>query len=250
MKGIAKIIWSSVGIAIMAGLMTAAVVWGYHSRPSDKPCAGIEYIIEDRAERMYLTEKELTGMLDAQDLYPVGKELNKVALQRIENAILHHPMVRTAECYLTPKHIVRVHLTQRVPVVRVQTAVDTYLIDRDRKVMPIRSSVRDHVLVATGNVGVQIAGGQIADFAEWTADEPYWRERIHHLYVQTPKMIYLYLKDEKGVKEERIVLGSLKEYEKKLKKLKTFYLNSPQEVKDKHYTELDLRYEGQVIGRY
>jgi cell division protein FtsQ len=141
-------------------------------------------------------------------------------------------------------------LTQRVPVVRVQTAVDTYLIDRDRKVMPIRSSVRDHVLVATGNVGVQIAGGQIADFAEWTADEPYWRERIHHLYVQTPKMIYLYLKDEKGMKEERIVLGSLKEYEKKLKKLKTFYLNSPQEVKDKHYTELDLRYEGQVIGRY
>ena len=247
MKDIGRIIWSCVGITVMAGLMAAAVVWGYISRPTDKPCDGIEYIIEDRAERMYLTESELTSMLKSQEIYPVGKQLNAVALHRIEKAVLQHPMVRTAECYLTPKHIVKVRLTQRVPVLRVRTPYETFLIDTDRKVMQARSSVRDEVLLATGNIGVQIASGQLADFASWLAEQPYWQERIHHLYVQTPVMVYLYPRESQ---QPRVVMGAMRGYERKLKKLRTFYQNIPQEVKEKNYTEMDVRFDGQVIGRY
>ena len=50
-------------IAVMAGLMAAAIAWGYISRPAEEPCAALEYIIEDRAERMYLSESELTALL-------------------------------------------------------------------------------------------------------------------------------------------------------------------------------------------
>ncbi len=244
---VGRIIWSCVGIAVMAGLMAAAIAWGYISRPAEEPCAALEYIIEDRAERMYLSESELTALLVGQDIYPVGKNLNTVALHRIENAIQHHPMVRKAECYLTPRHIVRVRLTQRVPLLRVQTPVDTYLIDTDRKVMQARNSVRDEVPLVTGNVGVQMASGQLADFAEWLQDEPYWQERIHHLYVQTPIMVYIYMR---GENQPRAVLGAMRGHAQKLKKLKTFYRNCPEEVKAKNYTELDLRFRGQVIGRY
>ena len=38
-------------------------------------------------------------------------------------------------------------------------------------------------------------------------------------------------------------------FERKLKKLRTFYENSPEEIKAKSYTELDIRFKGQVIGR-
>ena len=61
-------------------------------------------------------------------------------------------------------------------------------------------------------------------------------------------MIYLYLKDE-GTKA-RIVMGNMRDYERQMKKLKWFLTNTPQEIKDKPYTELDLRYKGQVVGRY
>ncbi|MBR6304198.1 MAG: hypothetical protein IKR37_01045 [Paludibacteraceae bacterium] len=247
MTSIGRIIWSSVGIAIMTGLMIAAVVWGYMSRPTDNPCAGVEYAIEDRAERLYLTENELSSLLEKQDLYPVGRKLSAVALHRIENAILRHPMVRTAECYLTPKHIVRIRLTQRVPLLRVQTPLDTYLIDSDRKVMQARSSVRDEVPLVTGNVGVQMASGPMADFAEWLQKESYWQERIRHLYVQNPVMVYIYMRNPN---QPRVVMGSMRDYERKLKKLRTFYQNIPAEVKEKNYTELDVRFRGQVIGRY
>ena len=251
MKSVARIIWSCVGIAIALTLMVLAVVYGYRSRPTDAPCKAIEYIIEDSAERMYLTESELSSLLQSEDIYPVGRTLNTVSLHRIERAIARHPMVRTAECYLTPRHVVKVRLTQRVPVLRVQTAMDNYFIDTDRKVMQARAGIRDRVLVATGTIGVQIASGALTDFAFWLQDEEYWFDRIHHIQVASPQMMYLYLKDENGkMRDERIILGPMKGYEQKLNKLRVFLQNSAPEIQQKHYTELDLRFKGQVVGRY
>ena len=241
-----RIIWSCVGILVMGAMLVGAVVWGYLSKPAEAECRGITYIFEDRAERMYLSENELTAMLQAENIYPVGKNVNQVSLHRIERTIGRHPMVRTAECYMTARHEVRVRLTQRIPVLRVQTAIESFLIDSDRKVMQARSSVKDELLIARGAVGVQLASGKLADFAVWMAENEYWQDRIDYIYVQSVQMIYLYLKQ----RDERIVMGNLKDFEKKINKLRLFLLNSGEATKDKHYQELDLRYKGQVIGRY
>lgn len=248
MSRIAYIVWSSIGIAIMAGLMVAAVVWGYQSRPTDMPCAALEYIITDSDERMYLSETELTALLQQEDIYPVGRKLNLVSLHRIENAILRHPMVRTAECYLTPRHVVRVRITQRVPVLHVRTALDNYFIDSDRKVMPFRNAIRDQVLLVTGTIGVQTAAGTMTDFAYWLQKDDYWRERIHHLELQSPQWVNLYYIDNGEV--DKAVLGTMRNYENKLRKFRTFLQNRPSDIREKNYTEYDLRFKGQVIGRY
>ena len=241
-----RIIWSSIGIVVMGAMMVSAVVWGYVSQPNEAECRGITYIIEDRAERMYLSENELTAMLQAEEIYPVGRNINQVSLHRIERTIGKHPMVRTAECYMTARHEVRVRLTQRVPILRVQTAIESFLIDSDRKVMQARSSVKDELITARGMIGVQLASGKLADFAVWMAENEYWQDRIDYIYVQSVQMIYLYLKQ----RDERIVLGNMRDFEKKMNKLRLFLLNSGEATKDKKYQELDLRYKGQVIGRY
>lgn len=230
----------------MAALLITAVVMGIRMRPSEQPCRTITYIIEDQNERLYLTPNELNQVLEAEHIYPVGRTLDRGLIHRIEQVILHHPMVRTAECYVTPRYEVRVRLTQRVPLLRVQMPADIYFIDTDRKVMPVRTAVTDKVLVATGAVGPQFAAHQLADFALWLQDNKYWHERVHHVHVQSPQMVYVYMK---GENQPRAVLGNMTRYEQKLTKLRTFLENSPEEVQAKHYTELDLRFRGQVIGR-
>ena len=124
---------------------------------------------------------------------------------------------------------------------------DTYFVDTDRKIMPVRASVRDSVLQVTGAVGVQMASGVLGDFAEWLQDNRYWHQRIHHVQVKNPQMVYVYLN---GAMTNRAVLGPMNRYAQKLEKLRTFLENCPPEaMADKHYTELDLRFRGQVIGR-
>ena len=239
------IIWKSIGVGIMTTILVAAVVWGYKMRPMDLPCVSIHYIIEDRAERLYLSDKELDALLKANDIYPVGKALNILSLHRIETTVLHHPMVRTAECYLTSQNEVKVRLTQRIPLLRVQTPIDTFLIDTDRRVMVAKPIVRDSVLVVTGNVGASMATTSLADFAEWLQTDDYWPKRIHHLRVQTPHMFYLYCHGN----VPRVVMGDLNGYEHKLCKLRNFLEYGQEATKDKNYYELDIRYHGQVIGR-
>ena len=46
-----------------------------------------------------------------------------------------------------------------------------------------------------------------------------------------------------------VVLGNLIGFDRKLNKLRTFLENGAEETAGKHYTELDIRFHGQVIGR-
>ena len=147
---------------------------------------------------------------------------------------------------MTPRNEMKVRLSQRVPLLRVQTPMETYFIDTDRRVMQARASVQEKVLTVTGNVGVQMASKSLADFAIWLQEEDYWRGRIHHLYIQNPQMVYLYLQKEN---QPRVVLGQMRGYEEKLSKLRTFLEQGEDVLKEKNYTELDVRYRGQVVAR-
>lgn len=242
----ARIIWTGVGVSLTVVILLTATVWGYRMRPADEPCRSLTYIIEDIDERQYVTPGDLNAILMANELYPIGRPLDAMTLHRIETTIAHHPMVRTAECYMTPQNDMRVRLTQRVPLLRVNVPGDAYIIDTDRRVMQARAVVRDSVLLVTGAVGVQMASGSLADFAQWLQDEPYWRQRIRYVYVASPQMIYLYIRGEKAT---RVVMGNLRNYESKLAKLRTFLENSEEATRDKEYYEYDVRFRGQVIGR-
>ena len=242
----ARIIWTGVGVSLTVVILLKATVWGYRMRSADEPCRSLTYIIEDIDERQYVTPGDLNAILMANELYPIGRPLDAMTLHRIETTIAHHPMVRTAECYMTPQNDMRVRLTQRVPLLRVNVPGDAYIIDTDRRVMQARAVVRDSVMLVTGAVGVQMASGPLADFAQWLQDEPYWRQRIRYVYVASPQMIYLYIRGEKAT---RIVMGNLRNYESKLAKLRTFLENSEEATRDKEYYEYDVRFRGQVIGR-
>ena len=87
----------------MALMLIGAMVAGYELTSTAAPCISLRYTIEDADERMYLTEGELNALLRAEGIYPVGQMMNTVSLHRIERSIGHHPMVRTAECYITPR---------------------------------------------------------------------------------------------------------------------------------------------------
>ncbi len=231
--------------AIAVGLLIAGVCCG-RAGHSDTVCAVLRYDITDADERMYLSDRELNEMLRSQDAYPIGKPLSEVSLQRIEDVVRTNPMVRSAQCYTTPQGEVYVRLTQRKPLLKVITANDSYIVDTDRKRMPIRESIKDTMLVVSGRVGLQMATGSIADFAEWLQDNAYWRKRIKYMEVRTPHYVRLL---PVSPAEPVIILGDLAGYENKLRKLRTFYEGGGQMVREKQYKELDLRFEGQVVGR-
>ncbi len=242
--------WNGKKIAIwlMAIIVVAYLVgmgiWSSR-RANMQLCPGMEITITDMEARQYVTAEELALMLQGKGLYPANKTISSISTQAIETAVLAHPMVRKAECYMTQAGTVCVRLNQRIPILRVLSGDDSYFVDIDRTRMPIQESVTTPVLVVEGSVGERLARSELADLAMWIYDNPYWQEKIQSVYVVNPKMVYLIQKPDGA----HIILGEVNGFKRKLAKLRTLYDKGFDQIGWQTYREIDLRYTGQVIGR-
>jgi len=207
-------------------------------------CTGLTICIRDSAQREYVSTGELTQLLRNAGLYPVGRELDQINLQAMEQTIGAHSMVRRVDCFTTSKGMVRINLTQRIPLYRVQSSDGEYIVDTDHRKMPARECIRTPMLRATRHIGERMAREELAELVEWIYKRRYWRERITRIHVAGPKMVHLYLRDYPGV----VILGDLDGYTHKLDKLNTF-LHEQKKQELPAYKEIDIRYHGQVIGR-
>lgn len=242
MKEIVKYCLIGLCAVLAVAYLVVGVVLSRRQMPLPN-CSQVVVCIRDSVQRSYLKPEEIHRVLHNNQLYPVGKNLQRVETQRIEDQILKHDLVRTCECYEIQNGRICVELTQRVPLLRVVTAGETYFVDTDRKLMPVHPDVRAAVLPATGNVSRRMAREQLSDFAEWLQQDAFWRKRISRVHVQGPHSILL----KQTNNEAEIILGDWNDYAQKLNKLRLWYERSAV-IEKPTYQQLDIRFRGQVIG--
>ena len=81
-----------------------------------------------------------------------------------------------------------------------------------------------------------------AKVTEWLNNQSFWNEKIVRIDLPIPGRMVLYERD----KKLRIEVGTYADYARNLKKLRTFYRSGLDETQ---YSEIDLRFRGQIIGR-
>lgn len=239
-----KTIVLSVSAIVVMTTMFVVALWASH-QPAQVPCAWLRIEVTDSLDRRFVVSNELRQLLYRNGLLPEGKRMEDISCQAIEECILQHDMVRTAECFKSSRGGVRVRITQREPVMYVVTNEGNYYVDSDRKIMPVRKTIQVEVPVFKGAVGKRAATDEYFDFAIWLTENRYWNTKISHVQVHNPKYLVLAQEDGKG----KIILGELSKYEKKMARLQKLYTKGFDQIGYQDYREYDLRYEGQVIGR-
>ena len=239
-----KTIIALVSAVVVVSAMSVAALWASH-RPDPSPCAWLRVEVADSLDRRFVESDELRRLIAREGLLPEGQPMDEISCQAIEDCLLKHDMVRTAECFKTYHGGVRVCVTQRVPALYVMSSEGAYYVDSDRKIMPVRRTIEVDVPTFKGAVGKRAATEEYFDFAKWISSDRYWQARIQHVQVVHPKHLVLHQEDGMG----NIILGDLSQYEQKLDKLQKVYTKEADYMNDKNYREFDLRYKGQVIGR-
>lgn len=240
-----KTIFASVSAVVVVIAMFGIAIWVSHL-PKEMACERMEIQISDSAKHAFVSVDELYRTLNRNGLSPVGKKIDDISCQKIEDCLLQHDMIRTAQCFIHNDGTVRVRVTQRVPLLYVVGAEGAYYVDTDRKIMPTRSTIKVDVPMFRGAVSPRAATEEYYDFVCWLKDDHYWSTRIARVHVRTPKDIVLVQNEVEGT----IVLGELEGYEQKLSKLRKLYVSGFDVIGYKPYKEYDLRFEGQVVGRY
>lgn len=230
-------------LCLALGYLLLSILY-FKERREEPTCKHLQIEISDKKERRFVNEEELRGFILRSGLNPENNPLSEKRCQQIEEQALQHPMVRTATCFATPGGDVRLQVTQRIPRLRVLGS-ENYFVDTDRRIMQVRTTTASDVPILTGRVSQRMAQEELFDFVEWLEDDAFWSAQVAQINILGPNQIELIPRVGSGV----ILLGSLQEYEKKLKKLKLLYQEGFAKIGWKEYKEIDLRFKGQIVCR-
>jgi cell division protein FtsQ len=187
---------------------------------------------------------EIQQLLQSKSLYPKDKPVKDINTNLIEQCVASFNPVRTAQCYKTNNGDVHIRITLRQPLVRVVSETDSYFIDSDRKRMEIRASVKQDIPVLTGRVSEKTAAAEMTDFILWLQKDKFWGERLGSISVNNKQQVIIHQPNG----QPSIVIGLLSDYKRKLKRART-YMENAETMSLPAYKEIDVQFEGQVIGR-
>lgn len=237
-----KILLSIVLLAIAAYLMAAITV--FNRKPATQVCNDIRLVIKDSVYAGFITKKEVSNLLKKKGLSPLNQPLEQVHTQAIEQALSQHPLIDRVECYKTPGGNVNIEVYQRIPILRIMSSNgDNYYLDNKGTIMPSAARCVAHRAVATGKIEKTFALKHLYKFGVFLQKNPFWDAQIEQIHVLDSENVELVPR----VGNHLIYLGSLDNFENKLKRLKVFYEKALNQVGWNKYSRINVEFDNQII---
>ena len=230
---------------LVVGYLVFAVFYFGGSR-HDRVCTGFEVVVRDSLRLQFVQARDLVRIVQEVELYPVGKTFEEINTLAIRDAILSNQLVKSAEVFTTPRGVIVANVTQREPVLRVVS--DTYgsfYVDSDGEIMPVSPGFAVHVPLATGAISEEFATGYLFDFALFLSRNPHWDAWFDQIVVERNQRVVLIPR----IGDFRVVMGNLRNYATKLDNFSLFVERGLNVFGWNVYSEIDLSFENQVVGR-
>jgi len=207
-------------------------------------CSNIDVVFFDSTKNKLLDKQEIIETMQDAEGILIGKEISKINLANLEDALNNQASVRHAEVYKTINGDIKVEIKQRIPILRIFTDSLSYYIDEYGIVMPLPNKYRPRVLPANGFIKQR--SKMIADLyelAKFIYKNEFWKSQIQQIFVEKDGDIILIPR----VGSQHIILGSINNLEKKFMKLMALY-EYGFKIKDwNQYTDINLKYKNQVV---
>lgn len=183
-------------------------------------------------------------MLRKEKLDPVGRDLDEVRTDRLEEVLSAHPLIDRVECYKTPSGKVCTEVSQRIPIMRVMSSRgNNYYLDNKGTIMPPGAKCVAHVPLATGHIEKSFAMEKLYKFGVFLQQNPFWDAQIEQIYICADQTVELVPR----VGDHLIYLGELKDYDRKLDRLKEFYQKALNKVGWNKYSRINVEFDNQII---
>ena len=214
--------------------------------PEEK-CADVILVVEDNPNARFIDKKGVEALLKEGNLYPKGEKMVDIDTRQIEDIISQNPFIENVECYKTPDCKLSLHVVQRTPVMFIMPDNgDSYFIDAKGSVIPA-ANYPVNMPVATGNISKEYAAKQLADFACFLRGDKFWNQQVEQVNVIVDRNNKRVVEIVPRVGNHIVYLGAIKGYQKKLKRLRTFYEKAMKEVGWNKYKRINLEFDNQII---
>ncbi|NOY95314.1 MAG: hypothetical protein GXO81_02840 [Chlorobi bacterium] len=237
------------GWLLLGGFLAATLAFS-SIQTKDVKCEDIK-VFFDGEQVICLDKSEIVSLVKKADRKLLGKNLNRVNAELIEQAVEKHSTIENAEVYKmvakngnSYKGILAVRIKYRTPVLRIITGNKSYFLDKDGKQIPVSTNYSANVLAVTGKIRGKFAKDKILPFILYIRDDEFWNAQIEQIHVNAEDDIIL----TPLVGAHLIEFGSVDNYQEKFRNLKAFYEKVLVNNNWNKYNRINLAYKNQVIG--
>lgn len=170
------------------------------------------------------------------------QQKDMVALNKVEQQFLDHPVVKSAELFTVPEGKLHIEIEERLPIVRIQ-ADNSFYLDEVGKVMPLSDRFTAKVPLFYGELKEENMQALVQLISKLSSDAFLAAEVIDFQWQNSAFVL--------GIRSYpfEVVWGEDNAFEHKVEKLKRFCAFTL-ENKDKKFNRINLTYDKQVVARH
>ena len=219
-------------------------------------CNQIEIAILDSSINRFVSREEIGELIREDGITLKESKLKHINLHNLELLLNNRTAIKKSTVSYTGRGVLKVSITQRRPVLRLETANGGFYMDETAYVFPLVRAFTSDVPVVTGDIPLNIIQGyrgKIRENKEWVRDILKIGLYIHGNEIWDAQIEQIFV-DEKGnlhmtprVGQHDIMFGKPEDIDNKFAKLLSFYKNIIPNVGWDQYNVVDLQYSNQIV---
>ncbi|MBD3749211.1 MAG: cell division protein FtsQ [Sphingobacteriales bacterium] len=250
-----RINWRAVLITIVWALSLSGLITlmsFIEVKKAESSCKKINVILP--GNQFFVERSEVDAILNENGGLLVGRRLDGINIQDLENKLKANPFIEYAKVYLDMDGVLHADVRQRVPILRIfNLSGQDFYIDQNGLKVPLSDHFTPRVLVANGEIVESFdgkvdtlknqMGKDLFHMAQFIDKDPLWANQIVQLYVDDKNDIELVPR----VGNQRIIFGDVDGMETKFRNLKLFYKKAIPKVGWDAYSIINLKFDGQIV---
>ncbi len=235
-----RINWHTIRLVLIIFIMI--FLYSFSSkRNSQRKISKIDIKFESN-ENMFLTHEMVNNLL-IQNLGGTSSiQKDKVDLNTLETVLDDHEMIEKAQIFSTADGFLNMRITQKTPIVRVITDVDSYYLDSKGDKISLSENFSARVPLVVGAISEENCKSYLKLFNEIKNDD-FLSKNITAAKIMPSGNVVLTNRSY----DYKIVFGKPKNEERKLKNYKAFYHQAIKDTLIKNYKEVNLMFIQQVV---
>ncbi|KAA5537309.1 hypothetical protein F0919_06450 [Taibaiella lutea] len=245
-----KVLRFSIGAMLVIVFMVALIAAS--NRQDTDTIKGLEVSLNDDKEFSFLQREDIeTLLLRNRNIDLKKTSIGKLDLRLMESVAKTNPWVEKAEIFVDNRAILKVNITQRVPVARLfDVNGGSCYMDSSLHIMPVGIGyayplpVFTSVPVLKNDELRNALNSKIVYLGERIGNDSFWRAQITQIEVQPDQTFVM----STLFGDQKVLFGDTTDVANKLSNLLAFYKNISSKIGWDKYQILDVRFKGQVVA--
>ncbi len=251
-KSLKRLTWAATAFVF------AMVIISFADKKGNRAVSAVEVTVEPLGDNnLLINESDVLEAIETNYGFVLeGTPIAELEVGRLEQMIEKDPFVADADVFVDAEGRVQIEIVQREPAMRIiSNNGQNYYLDNNGAKMPLSEHFSARVLVATGNIPPYSDDFMDPEkentlkelFALHTdlLEDEFMNALIEQIYVSNRGEYILIPK----LGDQKIILGTYDNIADKFKRLKVFYKEGMPYEGWQKYSEINLKYKGQVVCR-